>query len=176
MAFSIEDHHDLISLPFRMFSDGVAQGVSDVIQGARDGRDVVDFDYEYQAITMGMLEAPATFETSCALVALPAVCPEFMARMASGVVAPPATADASQPYSLLYLDTISPPLRGDEVHALRRVTRPAQERRRYEAVPDIPLMSSPASLPRFTTFAKSASSALEQGVGPEALTALISEE
>jgi len=76
--FSIEDHDDLILLPFRFFSGGVAHGVTDVIEGARDGRDVVAFDYEYRAVTMGMLETPMTFDSSCAVVALPVVCPELM--------------------------------------------------------------------------------------------------
>jgi hypothetical protein len=76
--FSIEDHDDLILLPFRFFSGGVAHGVTDVIEGARDGRDVVAFDYEVAAVTLGMLETPTTFDSSCAVVALPAVCPELM--------------------------------------------------------------------------------------------------
>ncbi len=77
-SFSIEDHDDLISLPFRFFTDGVAHGVTDVIEADRRGRDVVAFDYEYRSITMGTFQAPMTFDTSCAVVALSVVCPELM--------------------------------------------------------------------------------------------------
>jgi hypothetical protein len=81
-TFSIEDHDDLYLLPFRFFTNGVTAGipgsVMDVIEAVRDGKDVVAFDYEYRALELGMLEVPATFDTSCAVVALPVVCPEVM--------------------------------------------------------------------------------------------------
>jgi hypothetical protein len=82
-TFSIEDRDDLYRLPFRFFQSGVTGGVpggvTDVIEGAGSGgRDFVAFDFEYRAIEMGMFAVPETFDVSCAVVALPAVCPELM--------------------------------------------------------------------------------------------------
>lgn len=77
-TFSIEDPEDLLRLPFHFFRDGVAHGVSDVIEGAVEGRDVVGFDYEWRIVVGGAAEAPMTLDTSCAVVALPADCPEVM--------------------------------------------------------------------------------------------------
>lgn len=81
-TFSIEDREDLYRLPFRFFANGVTGGqpggVTDLIEGARNGRDFVAFDYEYRALELGMFQVEESFDSSCAVVALPAVCPEIM--------------------------------------------------------------------------------------------------
>ncbi len=77
-TFSIEDPEDLLGLPFHFFTGGVAHGVTDVIEGARDGRDFIAFDYSWSIIALGAAEAPMTTEASCVVVALPAECPEVM--------------------------------------------------------------------------------------------------
>lgn len=77
-TFSIEDHDDLLTLPFRFFTNGVAHGISDVIEGARDGRDFVAFDYEWRIVALGAAEAAMTDDASCVVTALPADCPELM--------------------------------------------------------------------------------------------------
>jgi hypothetical protein len=48
------------------------------MEGARNTRDFVAFDYEYRAIELGMFAVPETFDVSCAVAALPAECPEIM--------------------------------------------------------------------------------------------------
>jgi hypothetical protein len=77
-AFSIEDHDDLATLPFRFFTNGVAGVAMDTIEGERDSRDFVAFDYEWSSLSSGMLETESTLDSSCAITALPAVCPELM--------------------------------------------------------------------------------------------------
>jgi hypothetical protein len=77
-TFSIEDPDDLLALPFRFFTNGVAHGTTDVIEGERDGRDFVAFDYSWGIIALGAAEAPMTSDSSCVVTALPATCPEVM--------------------------------------------------------------------------------------------------
>lgn len=77
-TFSIEDPDDVLSLPFRFFTNGVAHGVTDVIEGARGDRDFVAFDYSWSIVALGAAEAAMTSDASCAVVALPATCPELM--------------------------------------------------------------------------------------------------
>lgn len=77
-TFSIEDPEDLLALPFRFFTNGVANGATDVIEGERDGRDFVAFDYSWGIIALGAAEASMTNESSCVVTALPATCPEVM--------------------------------------------------------------------------------------------------
>ncbi len=77
-SFSIEDHDDLTSLPFRYFTNGVAGVAMDVIEGEREGRDFVAFDYEWRMLSSGMLETESTFDSSCVVTALPVTCPELM--------------------------------------------------------------------------------------------------
>jgi hypothetical protein len=75
---SIEDHDDIASIPFHFFANGVAGVVMNTIEGERDGRDFVAFDYEWRTPSLGMLQAESTFDSSCVLTALPAECPELM--------------------------------------------------------------------------------------------------
>ena len=82
-TFSIEDPEDLLALPFRFFTNGVAHGVIDVIEGERDGRDFVGFDYSWGIVALGAAEASMTSEASCVVTALPAVCPELMVTHSS---------------------------------------------------------------------------------------------
>jgi hypothetical protein len=77
-TFSIEDHDDLIQLPFRFFTDGVAHVVMDVIEGERGGRDFVAFDYEWRILALGAAETEMTMDASCVVLALPVDCPEVM--------------------------------------------------------------------------------------------------
>ena len=77
-TFSIEDHDDIASIPFQFFRNGVAGVVMDTLEGEREGRDFVAFDYEWRMLSLGMLEAESTFDSSCVLTALAAECPELM--------------------------------------------------------------------------------------------------
>jgi hypothetical protein len=77
-AFSIEDHDDLTALPFRYFTNGVAGAAMDEIEGERDGRDFVAFDYEWSMLSSGMFETESTLDSSCVITALPVTCPELM--------------------------------------------------------------------------------------------------
>jgi len=77
-SFSIEDQDDIASIPFHYFANGVAGVVMDTIEGERDGRDFVSFDYEWRTPSLGMLEAESTLDSYCVLTALPAECPELM--------------------------------------------------------------------------------------------------
>lgn len=78
-SFSIVDDDDLLApLSFRFFTNGVAHSVSDVIEGTLRDRGFVEFDYEWGTIAGGAMEIPTTFDTSCAVTAIPAICPELM--------------------------------------------------------------------------------------------------
>lgn len=79
-TFSIEDQDDIASIPFHYFANGVAGVVTDVIQGERDGRDFMAFDFEWQSLldVVTITVPSGEVASSCALAALPATCPELM--------------------------------------------------------------------------------------------------
>jgi hypothetical protein len=77
-AFSIEDHDDLKALPFRYFTNGIAGVAMDEIEGEWDGRDFVAFDFEWSMLSSGMFVTESVLDSSCAITALPVVCPELM--------------------------------------------------------------------------------------------------
>jgi hypothetical protein len=78
-TFSIVDNDDLLTtLSFRFFTNGVAHNISDVIEGTLRDRGFVEFDYEWQSRAGGTLEVTMTLVESCAVVAIPALCPELM--------------------------------------------------------------------------------------------------
>ena len=50
-TFSIEDTEDVGALPFRFFANGVGGAAMDLIEGEREGKDFVAFDYEWSSVT-----------------------------------------------------------------------------------------------------------------------------